>query len=508
MTELQDKGKHQNISSTQALGVSRTLGAFFKRGFDLLASGFGLLFIWPLFALVAVLIKRDSPGPVFYRATRVGRYGQPFPMLKFRTMYEQPPDNNGPPLTACDDGRITPIGKWLRATKLNELPQLVNVFKGQMSLVGPRPEDPAFVAAWPEDVRHKVLSVRPGITSPASVVYRDEEQLLSGKGFIDAYLEKILPDKLRLDQLYVDNYSIITDLDVIFMTLLAILPRLRRVNLREHWLYAGPLYTASHKLARWFVLDLFVVLFTMGLTGIIWRVNMPLNIGLDCFALVVTVTAVMISLVNAVFSLHHINWLKASPTYVLDLGVSVFFSSLVLWFLGGQFDLLIPALPFAFYWLAGLMTLLGLVAVRYRERLVTGLANRWVLMRGTRASFGERVLVVGAGELGELAVWMLSRTAFPDLFTVVGLVDDDPRKQRNEVFSVKVIGTTRELPELVERHQVGLVVVAIANASGEEEQRLLSACQVEGVQVVVVPDLIKVLRDAFADLESGDDESF
>ena len=180
-------------------------------------------------------------------------------------------------------------------------------------------------------------------------------------------------------------------------------------------------------------------------------------------------------------------------------------SNLALWIVFNYAGFMTP-LPFAFYWLAGLMTIIGLVAVRYRERLVTGLANRWILLRGSRASFGERVLVVGAGELGELAVWMLGRTAFPDLFTVVGLVDDNPRKQKDEVFSIKVIGTTREIPELVKRYHIGLVIVAIANVSPTAHKRLLASCQVEGVQVVVVPDLIKVLRDAFSNIENGDHE--
>ena len=505
MTELQDKQKFQNIYSIDTEERSKGLRAFLKRAFDISISALGLLLLWPLFAVVALLIKRDTKGPVFFQAERVGRYGQIFPILKFRTMYDQPQDDNGPPLTARDDRRITPIGKWLRTTKINELPQLVNVLRGEMSLVGPRPEDPAFVISWPQAARNKILSVRPGITSPASVVYRDEEKLLSGKGFIDAYLKKILPDKLRLDQLYVEHHSLITDLDVIFMTLLAILPRMRRMQLRENWLYAGPLYTAGHHVLGWFLLDLLVVLLAVGTAGAIWRVSMPLDIGVQKFALIVFFTALLISLVNTVLGLHRIHWGKASPTYVLDLGISVLLSNLALWTVFNYIGFMSP-LPFAFYWLAGLMTIIGLVAVRYRERLVTGLANRWILMRGSRASFGERVLVVGAGELGELAIWMLGRTAFPDLFTVVGLVDDDPRKQKNEVFSIKVIGTTREIPELVKRYHIGLVVVAIANISPPAQERLLASCKVKGAEVVVMPDLIKVLRDTFSEIENGDHE--
>ena len=153
-------------------------------------------------------------------------------------MYDQPRTNAGSPLTINNDERVTPIGKWLRATKVNELPQLWNVLIGEMSLVGPRPEDPQFVEKWSPEERKTILSVKPGITSPATIVYRDEEKLLFGDGFMDAYLKDILPDKLRLDQLYVANHTFINDLDVLFMTLIVILPKLRSLQVKERWFFS------------------------------------------------------------------------------------------------------------------------------------------------------------------------------------------------------------------------------------------------------------------------------
>ena len=160
---------------------------------DLLASGLGLLLLSPFFLLIGMTIKRESPGPIFYHGKHAGKGGKPFWILKFRTLFEDQDSYNGPKVTAQDDPRVTPQGSWLRHTKLNELPQLWNVLKGEMSLVGPRPEDYDIAMAWSEEVQNEVLAVRPGVTSPTSVVYRDEESLLSQEGLMDSYLNQALP---------------------------------------------------------------------------------------------------------------------------------------------------------------------------------------------------------------------------------------------------------------------------------------------------------------------------
>jgi lipopolysaccharide/colanic/teichoic acid biosynthesis glycosyltransferase len=197
-----------------------------KRFLDTLVSAFGLLLLSPLFLFLAWRIKRDSPGPVFYRGPRLGRGGQVFQILKFRTMYEHPQSYTGPRVTAQDDPRITPLGKWLRYTKLNELPQLWNVLVGEMSLVGPRPEDPELGMAWPLDVREEVLSVRPGITSPASVQFHNEEELLAANPVMNSFMEDIVPAKLHMDQLYVRHHSLWQDLVTLFWTFKVLVPKL------------------------------------------------------------------------------------------------------------------------------------------------------------------------------------------------------------------------------------------------------------------------------------------
>lgn len=193
-----------------------------KRIFDLCASGVGLIILSPVLLLVATLIRLDSRGPVFFRQDRVGRFGRVFRIHKFRTMVVDA-EARGMQITVGADPRVTRVGAVLRLYKLDELPQLIDVFFGQMSLVGPRPEVPRYVACYPTDVRELVLSVRPGITDRASIEFKDENEILGRANDPHrAYLEDVLPIKLGYYVDYVKNRSLLGDVGIIFSTLRAI----------------------------------------------------------------------------------------------------------------------------------------------------------------------------------------------------------------------------------------------------------------------------------------------
>ena len=190
-----------------------------KRLLDLLLAGCGLIVLAPVLLAIALAIRLDSPGPVFFRQVRVGRHGREFRIHKFRTMTHAPQDR-GPQLTVGQDARITRVGALLRRTKLDELAQLIDVLEGTMSLVGPRPEVPRYVALYPADVREEVLSVRPGMTDLASVQYRSESDLLAASSDPElTYTTVILPAKLALYQQYVRQRSLWLDVRIIGMTL-------------------------------------------------------------------------------------------------------------------------------------------------------------------------------------------------------------------------------------------------------------------------------------------------
>ena len=191
-----------------------------KRLFDIVLSALGLLTLAPILLLVALWVKLDSPGPVLFRQERVGRFGKPFLIHKFRTMRVY---NAGPQITVGADPRITRSGRFLRASKLDELPQLWDVLRGAMSLVGPRPEVPRYVALYPAALREIVLSVRPGITDLASLEFRHESELLASAADPEReYVEVVMPQKLALARRYVETASLAQDLRIIWRTLLAL----------------------------------------------------------------------------------------------------------------------------------------------------------------------------------------------------------------------------------------------------------------------------------------------
>jgi len=189
-----------------------------KRTFDLTVSFVALLFLWPLFVLVGLRIKRDTPGPVFYRGVRVGLHEKPFRIFKFRTMVANA-EQVGGPSTPGDDQRITRTGKWIRRFNLDELPQFLNVLKGDMSIVGPRPEVSDYVKLFTEEER-ELLTLRPGITDWATIWVRNEGEVLAGSTDPEkTYMEVIWPEKHLLQLKYMRESSFWVDISIMFQTL-------------------------------------------------------------------------------------------------------------------------------------------------------------------------------------------------------------------------------------------------------------------------------------------------
>ena len=194
-----------------------------KRALDLLVASLALLVLSPLMLAIAAWIRLDSPGPVFFRQERVGRHGVPFRIHKFRTMVADAPQR-GPAITVGDDARITKAGRWLRRHRLDELPQFIDVLKGDMSLVGPRPEVPRYVAHYPAELRDAVLALKPGMTDPVSLAHLDESTLLAQAADPEReYVEVLLPRKLALSLQYARGATPWSDLRVLWRTLRALL---------------------------------------------------------------------------------------------------------------------------------------------------------------------------------------------------------------------------------------------------------------------------------------------
>jgi lipopolysaccharide/colanic/teichoic acid biosynthesis glycosyltransferase len=215
-----------------------------KRTLDLVGAGAGVVLLSPIFLVVALLVKAQDGGPVFFRQERIGYRGRPFRMWKFRTMAPGA-ELRGLPLTVGKDARVTGVGAWLRRLKLDELPQLFNVLVGDMTLVGPRPEVPRYVESYGSEQR-QVLELRPGITDEASIRYFDESEMLAGAADPEQiYVEKIVPEKIRLNLAYAAHATVWTDLGVILATFRRLFWSPNRMRSAEHTDTAESSFTPS-----------------------------------------------------------------------------------------------------------------------------------------------------------------------------------------------------------------------------------------------------------------------
>jgi lipopolysaccharide/colanic/teichoic acid biosynthesis glycosyltransferase len=492
---------YTSISNNQPaqleVGFGQRVSNALKRIFDILLSAPGLLILSPFFLIIAAIIKSDSPGPVFYRGPRLGKGGKVFDILKFRTMYESPESYAGARITAQDDDRITKFGRWLRDSKLNELPQLWNVLIGEMSLVGPRPEDPQIGKDWPAHVRREVLSMPPGITSPASVLFRNEESLLKSGNVMDTYLGSIVPTKLRLDQLYVRHHSLLLDLDILLWTFLVLLPRLRGYVPPEERLFLGPFSRLVRQYVSWFAIDALITLLSIGLAGGVWRLFAPLNAGWPKAIAVGGTFVVFFSLTGVLLGVNKIMWSQANlidafdliPGLVVATGMAVWVNKL--WVVHAP-------LPLSLILYAAGVSFAGSVVIRYRSRLARDIVMQWIGTHGWAAEAQERMLIIGGGDTGQFVTWMLNRRGTVGGFRIVGYVDDDLFKQGTRIQGVNVIGRREDIPALVAKYDVGVIIFAIHNISEKEREQLLDICARTPARLLLIPDLIGDFNQSLA----------
>ena len=488
--------QHQKSEPTSFYrNLIRGLKDLIKRAFDFIISLFGLIILCPFFVFIALLIKRDSPGPVFFWGPRVGRNRHIFKMLKFRTMFETPDSYNGLPLACKGDTRITPLGNWLRETKINELPQLWNVLIGEMSLVGPRPEDPEIAKSWPEEMSSTILSVRPGITSPASILYHDEEKLLSKKGTMNEYYKSILPEKIRLDLLYVRHHSFFSDLDTIFWTIVILVPRWAKTKIPEGYLFAGPFSRLAHRYVSWFMIDLLTSLAVVGTTALLWRTQLPLNWGAGNIFLMGVIVAFLFSGLNSVAGLNRIVWSQATAEDAVGLiasGGGVTLLILVLnYFESIYHGLKLPSLPSTMIIFIGIMAQITFMITRYRLRVLTMIASRWITIRQNALALGERVLVIGDGEAGKIATWLLSRPMYRTAFSIVGVINDnDPTINGMRVNGYWMLGSIKDIPAIINRYDIGIILSTTPAATQEANEYIFDLCQMHNIRLIFLNDLM------------------
>jgi FlaA1/EpsC-like NDP-sugar epimerase/lipopolysaccharide/colanic/teichoic acid biosynthesis glycosyltransferase len=454
--------------------------SFLIRGLDLIGSGLGLFLLAPVMLIIGLVVKYTSEGPMFYTAKRVGQGGHIFRVYKFRTMYLDA-DCKGPAITLKNDSRITPVGHFLRRTKLDELPQLINVLRGEMSLVGPRPEDPRYVAFYTAEQR-QLLSVRPGITSPASLYYRQEEKLLAEEDWEGAYRERILPHKLTLDLDYLRERTVWTDLSLILSTLInavfhgrdraSVLLRLRN----RHILLLDVLALSI----------LPALALSLRLEGLDWWPEH--GRALLLYTLVALTAKVSIFYALGLYNRY---WCYAGVNDMVTAVIAVFLST--------------TALVVLFVYLHPILELHGLAMFRtvpVIDGLLTplpALGSRFGLRalyhwqrRSREVTGGRRVLVVGAGEAGAMVARELRANPQLDM-EPVAFVDDDPAKVGTVIQSLPVLGSCDQIPELVDGHRIQRIIVAMPSAPLQRQRDVVALCEKTGLATHNLPGIYELL---------------
>ena len=459
-----------------------------KRLFDLMVATFGLVLLAPVFGVIALAIKLESPGPVFFRQERVGLRGRVFRIFKFRTMKVEA--SRGPQITVSGDERITRVGGFLRHYKLDELAQLVDVFRGTMSLVGPRPEVPRYVEKYSAAQRERVLSVRPGITDFASLKFRHENDLLAQA--LDPereYVDVILPEKLRVAVDYVDNASLATDLRVIGLTLRTVfVPELPTAKVRDmmnnprFWRRVDDWMSRAHArrsllsilcdaavvLAAWHV----TYLFRLGFER--WQPGRPWYDDYVSFAVVA-----LYLLCLHLFGLRAAMWRFFAFDDLRRLIVACFVAGLIS--AVGVLMAQLVGVARAVLVLHPLFSLVGLAMARLLYRTLWEHAHARAM-----GDDGERryVIVLGAGPVARrLLAGLHQRHGWH----VLMLLDDDPNLQGMRIAGVPVGGPIDSLRDPTVTAGATHVILALGEVDAGVREHALQRAAKSGLIVLTVP---------------------
>lgn len=460
-----------------------------KRLFDIVVSLAGLLALAPLFLVLAVLIKLDSPGPVFFRQVRVGQHGRPFRIFKFRTMRSDPVPG-GPQITVGQDARITRVGAFLRRWKLDELAQLIDVLRGTMSLVGPRPEVPRYVEHYSQERRGHVLSVRPGITDFASLRFRNESEVLArAENPEREYVEVILPEKLQFAANYVDHSSLSTDLRALGLTLRTVLlpdsatRRVRRIvsNL-AFWRWVEARLTDASAWHKWLAVlcDALIVLGCWHITYLFrlgferWQPGRPPYD--DMVSVGVTLTY-LVSL--QLFGVRQSVW----RYFAFDDFRRLMLSCLVAGLLSAAAVLMaqLSGVARAVLVLHPLFCLVAFALARMALRVVWEHAN--AVASGDDDATRHYVIVLGAGPVARrLLAGLHQRHGWH----VLALLDDDPALQGIRVAGVRVLGGLERIRDPALTATATHVIIATPGEA--QAARALELARQSGLTVLAVPD--------------------
>jgi lipopolysaccharide/colanic/teichoic acid biosynthesis glycosyltransferase len=455
-----------------------------KRAFDITAASIGLLLFSPVILAVALLVCLTSHGPVFFRQVRPGLGGRPFRLFKFRTM-RLGADQLGATVVVAKDARLTAVGELLRRSKLDEIPQLINVVLGDMSLVGPRPRPFENVHLEIPDER-ALLEVRPGITSYATVYHHSEEVYCRQQQDPSGAYQELQLQKSQLDAQYLTNISFTTDLKLILLTLVLILPGKSKPALSH---FRGKGINPYGKKVQ-ILLD--GIVFAMSLWLAYWlrydgRVPESQQIQRDVLILVLPLVRLA---AQRVFGIYDMVWRYANRVDAAMLVVgSSFVSSALLLFrlLGGSRDFHWLSLPLGVIALEYMLVVCGAIGLRALRRSLYELNHRYQPYSSEKR---RRIIIVGAGLSGVETSQAIARSPHLEL---VGFVDDDPLKQGRSIAGRRVLGRSGDLANLIRKHTASDVVLCTRSMPQASLQRIRLSCGPLGVRTHVIPSVSQIL---------------
>jgi FlaA1/EpsC-like NDP-sugar epimerase/lipopolysaccharide/colanic/teichoic acid biosynthesis glycosyltransferase len=444
-----------------------------KRALDLFASAAGLLVLWPLFLVIAVLIKLEDRGPVLFRQQRVGRNLKTFFILKFRTMCVDAAEH-GPAITVKGDDRVTRVGRLLRTAKLDELPQLWNVLRGDMSLVGSRPEVPRYVDLFRAEYT-EILKIRPGITDPASIRYRDENLLLDGAGDAERdYVERILPEKLRMSRHYARHASVGWDVQLVIATLASLFYPARTVERVVDWLTPFRFWVGfAIQVAALLAADLVALV-------IRFDSHVPPSELVTFLRVLPLVLLAQVLWLHA-FKLFHSVWRYAGVRDLRNIAFAITAAQFTWWFAAKWF-LGVSSHSRGVAAIDALLCVAFLSGIRIARRLHRELKPGGMPLR--------RVLLVGDEDpMARLARELRSGADCE----IVGMVNGDARRRGVRIHGVPVLGAKSELGDILRRTEPDEVLVAMPDATEEAREDLLRQCRALGQHARLAPDLAQLL---------------
>lgn len=464
-----------------------------SRTFDILISLVGLLILGLMLPVLALLIKMDSPGPVFYAGRRVGKNWKIFRMFKFRTMYETP-QPLGFSVSPQGDPRVTPLGLWLRRLKLNEFPQFYNILKGDMTLVGPRPETPDMAEKYPLEAQ-KIFSVKPGLVGPNQILGRNEEELYPrGVDPTKFYLEEILPQKLQIDLEYIENKSFLKDLKCLFMgTWVTITGAISRQHLTDN---------VSQILML--VADTVGCLASFTLAHFLRFEGFPTVAFKETFMHILPLT--VLTRIPVIFYLGGYQTLFRYFTLqdVKKVFQGVFLGSLLLvicsYFSGALFERYGRGV-FIIDWLCLTVMLLG-----YRVVLKT-LHQRYMKEK-CNGEPKRAALIWGSGEQGLWCLRYLNQSQNPR-YEVMGFIDDEIRLHHKRIDGLRVLGDHHHLEILSQIYRIEELFVALPKVSPLQLEAIRELCQRLNITVLrFLPRTVQEISPPLPVAEQTGEHSF